>query len=149
MAKKNVYVTIAVAVVTVCILISLRYVEGFNVRAEECPIGFFCPITTGTGSASAPKRCSSGVFGATRENRDHTCDGPCNPGCWCGEGSTSACQNICPAGFYCPKGTGGHANSNAQVKITPCAPGFYCPPGSSVPRPCPEGKICPAQTGSI
>ena len=64
----------------------------------------------------------------------------------------SICES-CPAGYYCPEGTG-HGDTNI------CNIGYYCPVGSAVQTPCPFGyygtreiatslsdcSICPAGT---
>lgn len=46
--------------------------------------------------------------------------------------SSSALE--CPAGFYCPEGSG---------TPTTCPSGTYCPTGSAAPTPCPSGSYCP------
>lgn len=82
------------------------------------------------------------------------------PGNFCVEGTGKDIQP-CPAGFYCPQGTGhGFLNAcplgtyspvrglSAAAECLVCEAGFYCPDGSSqrhsvAPIPCPAGTFNP------
>ena len=46
----------------------------------------------------------------------------------------------CPAGSYCPGGTGSTAHA--------CPEGYYCPAGSFHPTPCPKGTYCGLSTSA-
>lgn len=57
----------------------------------------------------------------------------CPPGTYGNHTNRTTCET-CPAGYYCPEGTG-HGDSN------PCPIGYFCPIGSDSPTPCPVGMI--------
>jgi len=103
-----------------------------------CPPGYWCPISSG---ASPGFKCPGGRYGSSSGLTLPSCDGPCDKGCLCPEGSTTSCPLPCPEGFFCPEGTGG-----ATVQPIPCPQGYFCPISSSEPTICPTGSFCP--TGS-
>jgi len=130
------------------IIYVIIYPEGFSnagnagdaITAVVCPMGFWCPVSS---SGSQQFRCPGGTYGASTGLSNPACSGFCQAGCVCDEASTSACQEPCPAGYYCVEGTGG------SIPPIICPVGYYCPASSSAPIICPEGKFCSVGTSAI
>lgn len=103
------------------------YFPGGTDFYVDCPIGTYCPA----GKNTSPTPCPMGTYS----------DGPSRMFCFTcpfgtynsslGSSSASACQP-CPAGTYCPQGSG---------VTTTCPAGYYCPDGSTK-------TACPAHTYS-
>jgi hypothetical protein len=125
-----------------------------GVTGAPCTIGHYCP-----GQTANPVPCPVGTF--MKKTQASVCDA-CTPGHYCLDG-----LNLiqCPAGFYCPSGTGnvwkscpygtystnpGLASAsqctrcsggyycnqyNASQATGPCAAGYYCTDGSDTPTP--------------
>ncbi|XP_011927069.1 PREDICTED: SCO-spondin [Cercocebus atys] len=94
---------------------------------ERCPAGMFCSsegLPQPSGLCHSAHYCTGGAVSPTPIK--HKVDAPGLSG-----------NDICPPGFFCPKGTS---------SPVPCPPGFY----SSVPglgskdqcQPCPPGRYC-------
>ena len=99
------------------------------------------------------------------------CGGECPAGYMCDHKLQPGAQVPCPAGFYCPAGSGGYFSDYPFVKIpndgypyakicknlkkdgtwcdaldwalNRCVEIYYCPEGGSSLELCPEGKECP------
>ena len=126
------------------------------VAGEFCARGVrsFCPPGRyGTAALeSSPScfgLCAAGRFGSTGGHTTPACEGPCAPGAYCPEGSTSAHQEVCPAGRW---GAGGSVDATCDGL---CLPGYYCSVGSVTARGsacdspafhCPEGSDSPTFT---
>lgn len=130
-------------------------------NAMICPLGMYCP----TGSAE-PAACTAGTF--TNVTGRSTCD-VCQDGFYClpvnFTNAGSAGVYDCPAGYYCPNGTGmnwkpcplgtyssqprlslitqcrdcdggRYCNQNGATNTSgACSPGFYCTSGLDKPNP--------------
>ncbi|XP_077985306.1 uncharacterized protein LOC144439946 [Glandiceps talaboti] len=126
--------------------------DGFT--GDVCPVGHYCPT-----GANQPIPCEPGTYTDTTLNEECL---QCTPGHYCITGSN---PEDCPAGFFCPEGTGhiwqscplgtfssqtGLANVtqcslclagyycsqlNATSVTGPCDPGYYCKSGSDSPTP--------------
>ena len=131
--------------------------ENLRYEAYQCPPGMYCP---GDGKRYY---CPSGRYGDSYNMSDPLCTGPCFPGYYCNEGSTSPRQFECGGpsyycttgstkprnvteGFYCIH-TGDDAgakdlwdpqNKTCSAEI-PCEPGYYCTGG--IKQPCGPGKF--------
>eukprot|EP00606_Chrysophyceae_sp_TOSAG23-5_P000256 GSChrysophyteH2.ASY1.ANO1.351.1 assembled CDS len=130
----------------------------------QCDAGFLCPL-----NSSSPKQlpcgldasvyCPQGSYepievpaGYYSVGDDHTtrgpsaeCDGLCDKGYWCAEGSSSPQENDCPAGRY------GHLGMINNVCKGVCRVGYYCPVNSISPtqEECGgEHVYCPHGSGS-
>lgn len=121
------------------------YCEAVTGIPPICPPGYYCP--TGT---EVPIECEKPAYCPEGSNmtlfcplgyqaQDHagirydvsvSCR-ICPPGTYGNHSDRSVCES-CPAGYYCPEGTG-HGDTN------PCRIGSYCPVGSHVETPCPGG----------
>lgn len=65
----------------------------------RCPAGSYC-------LGGVAHLCASGHYGASPGQTRPECDGLCQPGFWCGRGSTNSTQNACGGvGVYCPAGS--------------------------------------------
>ena len=65
---------------------------------DECPLGHYCPAGSGQ-----PLPCEDGTYaGVTTMS---VCD-ECTPGYYCVPGESDVTPAACPAGYYCPAGTG-------------------------------------------
>ena len=98
--------------------------------------------------------CPEGRYCIDGINKD-----ACDPGYFCDFGAVSATDTdkICPAGHYCPAGTGlpircpeGYYNPNeggqSKNDCYPCEAGYYCIENDSVSRICPKGHFCSTVT---
>lgn len=115
---------------------------------NDCPAGYFCTWGTATyelctypyycpQATNTTRFCPFGYGAVSNTNlRTSIADSckSCLPGYY-GDGKDCI---ICPAGFYCPAGTGS-GDSNI------CPAGSYCPSGSSEPSPCPTGTYSASQ----
>ena len=63
-----------------------------------CPVGHYCPA-----ASAAPKTCEDGTYAGTEGMS--ICD-VCTAGHYCIPGESNVTPLPCPAGFYCPSGTG-------------------------------------------
>lgn len=129
--------------ILVGIYIYLKY-DGFQsykpreLSGKYCPAGFWCP------ASNKVYACPGGSYGSTEGLKVPSCSGKCEPGFMCPEGSISAQEKPCPAGYFCVEGTGG-----ANVPPVLCPSGHYCPTSSKEPRICPPGTECPEGTISV
>ena len=71
-----------------------RYSHATDLASEAgceiCPRGAWCAL-----GASTPEPCAPGRFGATPGQSTRECTGPCIPGHFCFEGSTTNISGIC------------------------------------------------------
>ena len=81
--------------------------------------------------------------------------GPCDPGYYCTNGSTSRVQFGSPKGHYAVKGSaaptpcpvGTYQESDRAFKCNPCIETAYCDvEGLIVPKTCPRGYYCPSSS---
>jgi len=135
-----------------------------NLRDHYCTEGYYC-----IEGATSKSECPPGTYNRLRGRKSLLdCQkveagfytnvpasaaptGPCDPGFYCPEGSTSAQQVPCPAGTFrsIPKGSkpedctictsGGYCPLAGMSLPLPCPAGFYCPIGTRYPEACPEG----------
>ncbi|CBZ54547.1 hypothetical protein NCLIV_049760 [Neospora caninum Liverpool] len=155
-----------------------------GIIAGDCAAG--CMVCTVAGMAEFPAQQDIFVEVASQLLRHAQKDRPALPpavgtqltalsallGYYCGAGQGAlASSNVCPAGHYCPPGTGRpypcpagtYAPSRGSKDPSHCVPcsagyfcsrgsahptgvcpaGTYCPQGTSVPQPCPAGFSCP------
>jgi len=125
---------------------------------RECEAGSFCV-------RGVRRKCPAGVFGSSPGLTSKACDGPCAPGHYCPEGSTSEFQMRCPAGrFGAPVDDAGSvvATNNgpagqnfAPSNLDPLSPSLEKPvrlnPGLRSPRctgRCAPGFFCPEASTS-
>ncbi|KAE8295325.1 hypothetical protein D5F01_LYC06251 [Larimichthys crocea] len=124
-----------------------------GITGGPCPEGSYCPK-----GAVRPVPCDPGTYVAVTHATQ--CE-PCLPGWYCVSGSLY----LCPAGFYCPEGTGfdlrgcpegtygpdpgywsvsqcrqcdgGHycSSRNGTAITGPCQGGYYCSHGNKSPQP--------------
>ena len=140
--------------------------------SESSPSDFFCPIGYVCPEASAsPQLCPSGWF--TNSTHRYNCS-VCPPGFFCTPQliiENSIAYQSCPAGFYCPEGTGfdwipcpvgTYSNTtglyqssqcsvcdggmycthlNATAVTGRCYPGYFCTSGNIHPDPL-QGSYC-------
>ncbi|KAF8822159.1 GCC2 and GCC3 domain-containing protein [Cardiosporidium cionae] len=104
-----------------------------NNSSNKCPAGYYCP----EGSIVALP-CEAGTY--TKIAGQSSCL-LCNEGFFCPPASVdgNATANICPAGAFCPEGTGHYSH-------------YFCPPGTYNPTTgatsvlacllCPAGSYC-------
>ncbi|XP_062816991.1 zonadhesin isoform X2 [Anolis carolinensis] len=125
-----------------------------------CPVGTYSDILGGTGIAIC-KLCPAGMYCSKSGLVEP--EGPCQPGYYCLQGSSSASPSglpfggPCPAGHYCPAGTKQPREMPCPVGTwneqkggrdsswcLPCPPGFFCSsPGRVSPTgPCAPGFYC-------
>jgi hypothetical protein len=103
---------------------SASYPSGPSCRwTLFCSGGLF--YTGGTNGTC--DHCAAGTYRSTASNITNTINNAtvcssCSGGYYCNEGSSTATQHICPAGSYCPAGTG---------TPLPCPKGYYCIAGQS------------------
>ena len=134
--------------------------EGAAIQIE-CRPGHYCPGTTGEppicwpgfvcpGATEYPIECNFPDYcpegsnmtlqcdlgwqaqnhAGIRYDKDQSCR-ICPAGTYGNATDRSTCLS-CPAGYYCPEGTG-HGDTYQ------CEKGYYCPVGSPEPTPCPAG----------
>ena len=90
--------------------------------AVPCSPGHYCPNT------GRQIECPAGRWGASKGLSHSYCDGPCDPGFWCGAKSTTPRQHACGAvDRLCPIGS---ADNTARVH-----PGYF-----SLPESAPEDQ---------
>ena len=112
-----------------------------------CPGGYFCPNATGSNpylclypyycppGSNQTWMCPLGYQALPHSQlRDSLSDSCliCPAGTYGNHTNRTVCET-CPAGYYCPEGTG-MGTSN------PCPKGSYCPAGSGKALPCPTGR---------
>jgi len=120
-----------------------------------CPAGTFSPITGLTGECrKGPEGYYSPATGLTRLTAPPFI--LCPAGYYCPVGSGYRVN--CPAGSYCdtvgltapkpcPAGRYGTSiNSRNNQCDGPCPAGSFCPPGTITGGPCPAGSYCPLGT---
>ena len=120
-------------------------------QCVDCPYGYYCD---GDGLTEPSGKCDPGFYCVLRSDVKNpgsatAIGGPCPPGHFCPEGSSSPQQceagtynlysksascEICPNGYYCP-------NRSITFEDTDCPKGHYCPAGTrfATEYPCPEG----------
>jgi hypothetical protein len=114
----------------------------------ECPPGYWCK--RGKRRACGVGRWSSGTAaGGPGASNSSACEGVCRAGFFCAAASTSATQDLCPAGRWGGEGMRSAACAGA------CRAGSFCAAGSSAStaapcttpgdssRYCPEGVAAP------
>jgi hypothetical protein len=136
-----------------------QYCDIGSVVPTICDKGFYCP----DGRGHSP--CPAGTFGISKGQKwvcnifplvitlfvglkDASCSGPCRPGFYCSQGSTSprqvpcppgtfgaafghadsACSGACTVGSFCPAG------SVSGTSVACGSPSLYCPSGSGAPQ---------------
>ena len=116
-----------------------------GITGDECPVANYCPM-----GSPQPVPCEPGTYTITTLNEECL---PCTSGHYC---ITGGPPDDCPAGYYCPEGTGyvwepcptgtyspdtGLAN---DTQCTPCDGGFYCDAlnATTITAPCQEGYYC-------
>eukprot|EP01135_Chromosphaera_perkinsii_P006890 Nk52_evm45s621 gene=Nk52_evmTU45s621 len=98
-----------------------------------CPAGSYCPS-----GSSTPIKCPAGTFsGTTGLVKEQDCT-PCTPGSFCASEGLTAPSGLCKAGHYCSTVSTMEA-PNGQVFGSICPAGSYCPQGTGVPIKCPAG----------
>ncbi|XP_064159371.1 SCO-spondin [Anguilla rostrata] len=121
-----------------------------NRTGGRCPEQHYCPVGT-----SQPVLCEPGTFITVTQA---TACWPCPPGRYCMNGTIQ----LCPAGFYCPEGSGydwracpegtygADAGLTAISECRECDPGHYCGQrnATAVTGPCQEGYYCPGGNAS-
>lgn len=98
-----------------------------GVTGYRCGLGTFCPA--GTTSVLT-----------------------CTPGSYCGSTGLGAVSGPCNAGYLCANSGGqGAVDAFGRTTVagptSPCPAGFYCPQGSGVATPCPAGTFNNATGG--
>ncbi|XP_036928145.1 uncharacterized protein LOC119004899 isoform X4 [Acanthopagrus latus] len=115
-----------------------------GITGGPCPEGSYCSEGT-----VQPLPCDPGTYVAVTHATQ--CE-PCVPGWYCVSGSLY----LCPAGFYCPEGTGFDVKGCPEGTYSPdpgywsvsqcrqCDGGHYCSSrnGTAVTGPCQEGYYC-------
>ncbi|XP_032305021.1 zonadhesin-like isoform X2 [Coturnix japonica] len=142
-------------------------------EAQPCPKGHFClggsslPLPCPVGmytdvlGAGTCKPCPAGMYCSMAGLTEP--EGPCQPGYYCSQGSSSSSPvglsfgDLCPPGYYCPAGTahpkmmacpaGTWNDQRGAQDVTwclPCAPGFFCSmSGQDAPVGlCAQGYYC-------
>jgi hypothetical protein len=148
-----------------------------------CPAGFYCPLGSGRGPLAVTQAvpCSAGTYNPNTGGTDVTSCLETPSGYWsplnssttfpclagtCGNvrSTVATCSELCPAGHYCPAGTGcANLTIPAQQEPKPCgsnvlyaprgstscqtvSPGFYTDGGTETTRTtqvaCPPGYYC-------
>jgi hypothetical protein len=110
-----------------------------------CQVGSYC-------SSGISILCPAGTYGSTAGLTELSCSGPCKPGYFCPQGSTSPTLYQCGnAGVICPLGSGlplpvqagYHSVGDTPLNSTRyaesiCQPGTFCLAGEAIP--CPAGR---------
>jgi hypothetical protein len=125
----------------------------FTLRTSLAPVGFYSD-----GALRIIKQCPAGTFSLSEGATTPLCGGLCAAGYYGGSHYSPVRQCIqpsavCPAGYYCPRGSGapipcpaGTFNTlKGMTSVDVCylvPPGFWSAPGSSTPTatPCPAGR---------
>ena len=90
-------------------------------QEKECKPPFYCP-GGGTVGDGKEHKCPAGKFGSSNKLENSACDGDCQRGFFCTEGSDQNDENRC-----------GREKEYASA--------FFCPPGSSAPSPVSPNKF--------
>ncbi|XP_040546472.1 zonadhesin-like isoform X6 [Gallus gallus] len=122
-----------------------------------CPVGMYTDVP-GAGSC---KPCPAGMYCSMAGLAEP--EGPCQPGYYCSQGSSSSSPvglsfgDLCQPGYYCPAGTthpkemacpagtwNGQRGAQDATWCLPCSPGFFCSmSGQDAPiGPCAQGYYC-------
>ncbi|XP_021231890.1 zonadhesin-like isoform X5 [Numida meleagris] len=142
-------------------------------EAQPCPKGHFClggsslPLPCPVGmyadvlGAGSCKPCPAGMYCSMAGLAEP--EGPCQPGYYCNQGSSSSSPvgllfgDLCQPGYYCPAGTthpkemacpagtwNGRRGAQDATWCLPCAPGFFCSmSGQDAPVGlCAQGYYC-------
>ncbi|EGD79005.1 hypothetical protein PTSG_01976 [Salpingoeca rosetta] len=156
--------------------------EGFwsaanSTYCEPCDSGYLCDAGTRPHTSPNGNPCAQGGYcnGATRtecpdgtygnvaaKGTLHEACFECPAGSYCdGTGAGATTPTACPAGYYCPAGTGridlqpcpagyyalsGGSKESLDTGCTLCPEGYYCPQASVNPIICPQGYFCPTGT---
>ena len=102
-----------------------------------CPAGHYC-------IGGVMRKCAAGRY-SIAGSPSAECDGLCDKGYWCAQGSSDPQENDCPAGRY------GHLGMINNVCKGVCRVGYYCPVNSISPtqEECGgEYVYCPHGSGS-
>ncbi|KAH3841624.1 hypothetical protein DPMN_115097 [Dreissena polymorpha] len=134
------------------------YCNPGSYESVECPSGTYNP-TRGIGYLENCTDCEGGVFCSSPGLNAPV--GNCSAGYYCISRATKAnptdniTGNVCPAGHYCPIGTGPaplpcphgkYTSITVQSQCYDCVMGKYCVDGINQ-VPCPQGFYCPTGTG--
>ena len=151
--------------------------QDYAATAIDCPVGYYCEF------GKLPKLCPDGKYGVgTGLKTVAECSacpsgkwcaggflrGDCLAGYYCGGGAScpapsspgcpsSATNNLCPEGSFCPLGVASPIRCPEGTQLSssdlsypgrqtcdciPCGPGLMCPTGSINPTICPRGFYC-------
>ena len=105
---------------------------------EICPPGSYCVD-------GIEILCPAGTYSAGAGSASSACEGLCQAGYYCLQGSTSPRQHPCPAGRF---GVAGAIDSHCSGS---CSAGYYCPSTSTSPiqNECGgENVFCPSGSGA-
>ncbi len=156
--KGTVCATLGLAVAVDCPLGTYNPNVGKSLTSDclQCPAGNFCPK-----GATEPQTCAAGFYCAAGTGNFSTA---CHAGTYSALKAigTSADCTICPAGAYCPEGSGmptycppGTYNPDTGKSVSTdcanCDAGTACPKYGNIKSysgiVCPPGYYCPAGTG--
>ena len=128
-----------------------------------CPDGYYCNYVSVMGFGGIGKApCPAGTYRTSAQNSGTKFGDclDCPAGSYCPEGTGAL--NSCQPGFYCPVRTkftnqypcpAGtyYSGTSAQTAATcvACTSGYYCPPGTASPLNCPPGYSCTTNTGLL
>lgn len=105
------------------------YCTDMVVNPIECLKPFYCPEGSNM-TLTCPLGYQAQDHQGIRYDVTESCR-ICPPGSYGNHSERATCES-CPAGYFCPAGTG-HGDSN------PCRMGSYCPIGSPIEYSCPRG----------
>ncbi|XP_014845642.1 PREDICTED: uncharacterized protein LOC106919650 isoform X3 [Poecilia mexicana] len=100
-----------------------------------CPTGHYCPP-----GSSAARPCPSGTYSDQLSGEDVKHCRPCEAGSFCSRAGLSKPQGLCDPGHYCTSG----ATTSSPVAVATgdvCPAGYFCLRGTKFPQqhPCPVG----------
>jgi len=122
-----------------------------NVVDHPCRMGHYCP----RGDVNPfPVPCPVGTFNDKYGLQQVSECEACTAGMYCDVEGLTAPVNVCPGGYYCPRGTGDqytfpcpigfYRNGSARESFQDCAEctaGYYCDEqGLALPKDCPRGE---------
>lgn len=108
-----------------------------------CPVGAYCPANT---TAATLQPCPSGTFGNRTGLALASQCTPCAAGAYCATPGLTAPTGPCAAAYYCQRGANTSTPLDGRTGNL-CPAGSYCPEGSGAPRRCPAGTFS-NQTGA-
>lgn len=121
-----------------CATCPTGYYCGENtVTPIECPQGYYC-----TNGISAPVKCPKGYYGADKRLRAALDCTICPQGRYCSQEGLSEPDGLCDPGYYCGSGSTSPApTSRRMLAGGVCPAGGYCEQGSKYPTRCPPGTF--------